>query len=67
MFPVERGVGTRTACLFGVILRIEPKPEKKFLPLELLAQTMYLRAKTTLAIRKLDDELRPKVGDGMKG
>jgi hypothetical protein len=27
MFPVERGVVTRTACLFGVILRIEPKPE----------------------------------------
>src|SRR5580704_4638446 len=27
MFPVERGVGTRTACFFGVILRIEPKAE----------------------------------------
>jgi hypothetical protein len=27
MFPVERGVGTGTACLCGVIRRIEPKAE----------------------------------------
>jgi len=27
MFPVERGVGRRTACIRGIARRIEPKPE----------------------------------------